>query len=318
MKIVFTDSKTVISGKADIEVLNEFGEVVLYDATSPKELPERIADADMALCNKTIFSAEAMSKAKKLKYIGLCATGYNNIDVGYAAEHGITVCNAGSYSTDAVAQHTFALMLNRFSRVSEYDRFVSEGSWKKSEVFSPMVYEMHEISGKTLGIVGFGSIGAAVAKIAAAFGMNVIVYTRTPKKHSNAAAVEFVGFDELLSRSDIVTVHCPLNDQSDRMFNKEAFAKCKKGAFFINTARGGIVDEYALKNALESEWLSGAAVDTISVEPMSEDCPLFGVKNLTITPHIAWSPAETIDRLINIVADNIRCYLNGTPKNKVN
>lgn len=315
MKIVFTDSKTVVSGKADIEVLNEFGEVVLYDSTSPEELPERIADADMVLCNKTIFSADTMAKAEKLQYIGLCATGYNNIDVDYAAKHGITVCNAGSYSTEAVAQHTFALMLHHFSKVNEYNQFVLNGGWKKSEVFSPMVYEMHELFGKTLGIVGYGSIGAAVAKIANAFGMQVIVSTRTAK---NDPTVTFVRFDELLSRADIVTVHCPLNDQSDKMFNQTAFAQMKQGAFFINTARGGIVDEYALKNALESGILSGAAVDTITVEPMSQDCPLFGVRNLVITPHIAWSPAETIDRLIHIVADNIRCYLNGTPKNKVN
>ena len=315
MKIVFTDSKTIVAGKADLRVFEQFGEVILYESTTPEQIAERIKDADMALCNKTIFSAEVMSNAPKLKYIGLFATGYNNVDVDYAAKHGITVCNAGSYSTDAVAQHTFALMLNHFSRVSEYNNFVKDGGWKNSEVFSPMVYETHELSGKTLGIVGYGRIGKAVAKIANAFGMRVIVSTRTPQTDSS---VEFVTFDELLAQSDVVTVHCPLNNLSDKMFNHDSFSKFKRGAYFINTSRGGVVDEPALKDALESGILCGAAVDTISVEPMSGDCRLFGVKNLTITPHIAWAPVETVERLIGIAADNIKCYLEGKPKNKVN
>ena len=206
-------------------------------------------------------------------------------------------------------------MLHHFSRVSDYSTFVNNEGWKRSEIFSPMVFEMHELYGKVLGIVGYGSIGKAVARIAAAFGMKVIVYTRTPRNDDNT---RFVGWEELLRYSDVLTVHCPLNDSSSEMFNREAFAKCKKGAFFINTARGGVVDEYALKEALESGILSGAAIDTITVEPMREDCVLYGVKNLTITPHIAWSPQETVERLIGIVADNIRCYLKGEPKNKVN
>ena len=315
MKIVFTDSKTVASSGADLDTFRQFGELVLYDLTSPEELPDRIKDADMVLCNKTIFDANALSQAPKLKYIGLCATGYNNIDIAYATQHGITVCNAGSYSTDAGAQHTFALRLSLFNKVREYDDFVQKGGWIETEMFSPMVFRTHELSGKTIGIVGYGNIGKATAKIAHAFGMNVVVFTRTVLADEN---VNFVDFDTLLSLSDIVTVHCPLNSESQKMFCSDTFKKFKKGSYFINTARGGLVDENALKEALENDQLAGAAVDTITIEPMSHDCVLLGVKNLIITPHIAWSPKETTDRLIKIVSDNIKSFLDGNPKNKVN
>ncbi len=315
MKIVFTDSKTVASSSVNLEVLKQFGEVVLYDATSEEELAERIKDADIALCNKTKFTAAALEQAKNLKYIGLFATGYNNIDIEYASEKGIVVCNAGSYSTDAVAQHTFALILELFSKVSAYHRFVADGGWKTSTAFSPMVYETHELSGKTLGIIGYGSIGKAVAEIALAFRMNVLVYTRTQKEDSR---VDFVSLDELVSRSDVVTVHCPLNPQSEKMFNTERFAQMKKTAYFINTARGGVVDELALKNALENHTIAGAAIDTITTEPMTQDCVLYGVKNLIITPHVAWAANETLERLVKIVVGNIQAFLDGNPINQVN
>ncbi len=315
LKIIITDYKTVSDDKSVFDGFKEFGDVVLYDITSPDETAERIKCADMVICNKTLITKEAIKKSEKLKYIGLFATGYNNIDIDYTAKKNITVCNAGNYSTNAVAQHTFALILNHYNKVSKYNDFVSDGGWKRSQVFSPFEFPVYELSEKTIGIIGYGNIGRAVAKIANAFEMNVLVNTRMPQTDKS---VKFVTLDELYAKSDIVTVHCPLNEQSSLMFNSKSFGKFKDGAMFINTARGGVVDEQALKYALESGKLSAAAVDTISYEPMKEDCVLYGVKNLTITPHIAWAAVETRERLVSIVINNIRNFINCKPTNKIN
>ncbi len=315
MKIVLTDAQTVLDDLVNADILKQYGEVEQYGLLKYEDAAEKIADADIVVCNKTRLDAHSLRLAKNLKYIGLFATGYNNIDIDYCTKHNITVCNAGSYSTNAVAQHTFALILEHFNNTAGYNKFVQDGLWKRSKTFSPFVYPLGELAGKTLGIVGLGSIGKAVAGIAAAFEMNVIAYSRTPK---NVEGVKFVSFDELLSESDIVSVHCPLNRDSENMFDKSAFAKMKQGSLFVNTARGGVMVEQDLYNALKSGHLGGACIDTLSVEPMEEDCILMGVKNCIITPHIAWAPVETRVRLMNIVADNIKNFLNGTPKNKVN
>lgn len=314
MNIVILDYKTLYDDVQMFDDFRQFGTVTLYPLTKPEEVQGRIKDADMVFCNKSLITAEAMKTAGHLRYIGAFATGYNNIDTDYAHEHNITVCNAGNYSTNAVVQHTFALILQKYSRIDEYNRFVCDGGWKHSPTFSPFVYDTDELAGKTLGIVGYGHIGQAVAKVAQAFDMKVLVYTRTPKENSG---VEFVGIEELVSRSDIVTVHCPLNPQSEKMFDAALFAKFRKGAMFINTARGGVVDEKALRHALETEQLSCAAVDTISVEPMTEDNVLFGTKNLIITPHVAWAAHGTRKRLLSIVLENVRNYLNGNPTHTV-
>lgn len=315
MKIVLTDAQTVLDNLVDATALKKLGEVVEYGLLKYEEVAEKIADADIVICNKTKLDSYTLRLAKNLKYIGLFATGYNNIDIDYCKEHNIAVCNAGSYSTNAVAQHTFALILEHYNNTAKYNQFVQDGKWKRSKTFSPFVYPLSELAGKTLGIVGLGSIGQAVAKIANAFEMNVIAYNRSPRKIEN---VKMVSLDELLSKSDIVSVHCPLNSESEHMFNRETFAKMKKGALFVNTARGGVMVEQDLFNALESEHLGGAAIDTLAVEPMEKDCILMNAKNCIITPHIAWAPLETRVRLMNIVVDNIKNFLNGTPTNKVN
>jgi len=314
-RIVLPDNDTVTGGDLDLSRLEQFGEVVCYGLTPAEELTERIKDANAVICNKTQMTAEVMAQCPNLEYIGLFATGYNNIDIEYAAQHGITVCNAGQYSTAAVAQHTFALMLDIFCSTSRYNAFTKEGGWQRIPAFSGFGYPQHELLGKTLGIIGYGSIGQAVSAIAQAFGMKVIVCTRTPKEDAN---VRFVSFDELLEEADVISVHCPLTPQTAGMFDKAAFDRCKQGAVFINTARGGVVDEYALREALESGRLSGAGIDVLTTEPMAEDCPLYGAPNLLITPHVAWSPIETRLRLLDIVCDNLRSYQNGTPVNKVN
>ena len=314
MKIVLTDAKTVTQGDLSLEPLKEFGEVVVNELTPYDKIAETIKDADMVICNKTPLNPETLSLATHLKYIGLFATGYNNIDVEYCRAKGITVCNAGSYSTDAVCQHTFALILEALNRVGDYNSFVHQGNWKNSLTFSPFAFPLSEISQKTIGIVGYGSIGKAVAKVANAFNMKVLAYKRTPVEDNS---VTFTDFDTILKESDIVTVHCPLNRDSEKMFDSRAFGKMKDGSIFINTARGGVMDENALVEALESGKLSFAGIDVLETEPMAQSCPLCGVKNCIITPHIAWAPMETRERLMGIVSDNIRCFLNGAPKNVV-
>ena len=315
MKIVLTDSQTVFDNKVTAEPLNEFGEVKDYGLLRYDEIANAIAKADIVVCNKTLLNEDTLKSAKNLKYIGLFATGYNNIDIEYCSKHGITVCNAGSYSTNAVAQHTFALILEHFNNTANYNQYVQDGLWKRSKTFSPFVYPLSELAGKTIGIVGFGNIGKAVAKIANAFEMNVIAYNRSEKSAEN---VKFVSLEEQIESRDIVTVHCPLNAQSENMFNKETFAKMKHGALFVNTARGGVMNENDLYDALSSGHLGGACIDTLKVEPMEQNCILMQAKNCIITPHIAWAPVETRLRLMDIVTSNIRNYLNGTPTNVVN
>ena len=314
MKIVLTDAQTVVDGLVSADPLRALGEVTEHGLLAYEEVAEQIADADIVVCNKTLMDAHTLRLAKKLRYIGLFATGYNNIDIEYCRAHGIAVCNAGSYSTNAVAQHTFALILEAFNSTAQYNQYVHDGLWKRSPTFSPFVYPLNELAGKTLGVVGLGAIGTAVAKIANAFQMNVIGCNRSPK---TIEGVETVSFEELLRRSDIVSVHCPLNADSQDMFNSEIFAKMKQGALFVNTARGGVVVEQDLFDALESGHLGMAAVDTIRTEPMEQDNLLMNAKNCIMTPHIAWAPVETRERLMGIVVDNIRSFLNGTPTNLV-
>lgn len=314
MKIVLTDAQTVVDKLVTADCLKDFGEVEEHGLLSYEEVADALEDADMVIVNKTLLNAHTLRKAKKLRYIGLFATGYNNIDIDYCRKHGITVCNAGSYSTNAVAQHTFALILEFFSNTAKYNQYVQDGRWKKSPTFSPFVFPLNELYGKTLGIVGLGTIGQEVAKIANAFHMNVIACNRSLRNVEN---VRQVSFEELLRESNIVTVHCPLNDDSKEMFNKQTFAQMKPGALFVNTARGGVMVEEDLREALLCGHLGGACIDVLSVEPMEEDCVLMGIKNCMITPHIAWAPLETRQRLMGVVYDNIKSYLSGNPKNVV-
>ena len=315
MKLLLTDCGTLSSnGDLPLEVFEKYGEVTYNHITSSEELLSGKYNPDIILCNKTPITKEVMESMPNLKYIGLFATGFNNIDIDAAKELGITVCNAGSYSTSAVAQQTFAYILSHYNSVEKLDASVKRGDWINSPTFSMLCHPTDELMNKTIGIIGFGSIGKRVAEIAKAFQMNVLVYTRTPKQ---AEGVSFVTLEELYKMSDIVTVHCPLNEQSQKMFNRNAFSKMKNGALFINTARGGVVDEKALFEALESGKLSGAAVDVLEYEPMKSDCVLLKAKNIIITPHTAWAPVTTRKRLLNIVCDNIDNYLIGTPKNVI-
>lgn len=314
MRIVVTDAATVVGNGIDLEFLKEFGDVTVYDLTAPEELIPRLQGADAVLCNKTPITAAVMAACPTVRYIGLFATGFNNIDTAYAAAHGITVCNVPGYSTEAVAQHTFALLLAITDRCHEYHQTVAAGDWVLSRTFTYFPIPLTELCGKTMGIVGYGAIGRRVGDMARAFGMRVLVCGRRPIPDTD---VEQAPFEELLERADVVTMHCPLNADSEGMMDAAAFGRMKAGAVFINTARGGLVDETALRAALDSGHLMGAGVDVLRTEPMAEDCPLLGAPNCVITPHIAWAGVETRRRLIGIVAENIRRWQMGNPINRV-
>ncbi len=314
MKIVILDSDTVSTGDLSFSDFATLGEVKRYGITAPERIVERIRGAEVVLCNKSPITREVIEASPELKYIGLFATGCNNVDLDCAKEKGIAVANVPGYSTDGVAQLTFSYILEIFGKLSLYRDSVDRGEWKTSPTFSYFPYPISIIADKTIGIIGYGEIGRKVAKIANAFGMKVLVHTRTEKEDNTVA---FTEFDTLLRDSDIVSVHCPLTAQTEKLMNAEAFGKMKDGAVFINTARGPIVDEYALSDALKSGKLMGAGLDVLATEPMAEDCPLFGTENCIITPHIAWAAYETREKLISIVKSNLESYINGDRINRV-
>lgn len=315
MKIVILEAATVSKNDVSFEEIYRLGEVREYPLTPVDKIVEYVGDAEAVLCNKTPFTAEVLEACPNLKYIGLCATGYNNIDVAAATRLGITVCNAPAYSNAAVAQQVFSFILRYTNRTSAYNRFVHNGGWIRSETFSAFEYPITELAGKTLGIIGYGRIGRQVAKIAHAFDMNVIVNTRTAKQDSS---VKFVGLKELLAKSDIITLHCPLTDETNGLIDLDALKLCKPSAIIINTSRGAVINEADLANALENDIIAGAGLDVLCEEPMSADNPLLNAKNCIITPHIAWAPIDTRKRLITIVADNLSAFINGKPINTVN
>ena len=300
MKIVILDSETVSrGGDVSLEGITSLGETQVYGFTPNDEVADKIGNADAVICNKCLITEEVFERCPNLKYVGLFATGYNNVDLDAANRHGAVVCNVPAYSTDSVAQHTFALILNHFNKLFRY-----------------FYIPTYELKGMTIGIIGFGSIGRRVAEIARVFGMEVITYTRSPERVGDGARA--VSLDELLRESDVVTMHCPLNGQTKEMINKETLAKMKPTAYFVNTARGGVVNERDLADALNEERIAGAGIDALTFEPMREDCPLRGAKNVTITPHIAWAPRQTRIRLLEVVAENLRRWRDGDPQNAVN
>ena len=314
MKTVILDKCTVTKGDVDLSPLEAFGEVEYYDLLPKEEIKKVLKDADAVVCNKAKLDREII-EGSSLKFIGVFATGYNNIDTVAAREKGITVCNVPGYSTDSVAEHTFALILELAGSASAYARSVAAGDWKRSRQFSYFFAPIIELKGKTLGIYGLGTIGQKVARIAAAFDMRVIACSRTPK---NIAGVADVDRETLFKESDFLTLHCPLNSESALAVNKESLALMKPTAYIVNTARGGVVDEPALAEALENGVIAGAALDVLTEEPMAEDCPLFGAKNCIITPHVAWAALETRTRLVDLVAENLAAFVAGNPINVVN
>lgn len=316
MKLVNLDASALNPGDLSWDVLNQFGEVTLYERTeSEAEAIERIGDHEIVLVNKVPITENILNACPNIKMISVQATGYNVIDTAACARRGIPVCNVPDYGTAAVAQFTLALMLELCHRIGHHDTVVHDGKWCRSQTFCFWDTPQMELGGKTLGIIGFGRIGQAVAKLAKAFGMRVITHSRTRKESPDA---EFVDMDTLISQSDFISLHCPLFPENTKMVNAEFIRKMKDGAFLINTARGALVDEQALCDALVSGKLAGAALDVVSEEPMKEYNPLLTAPNCIITPHIAWAPRESRQRLLDCCVENIRAFLGGTPQNVVN
>lgn len=317
MKIVVLDGCAANSGDISWDSIAKYGELKVYDRTAPDEVIARIGDAGLVTTNKTVIDRNVMEACPNLRYIGVLATGYNVVDVEAAKEHGIVVTNVPAYSTDAVAQFTFALLLEMANKVGDHDRSVKDGGWIRSKDFSYSVAPTMELAGKTIGIIGYGSIGQKVAEIAHAFGMKVLVNSRTKKELPEGGWIRWAGREELFAGSDVISIHCPLFPETAGLINRDTIALMKKSALIINTARGGCVNERDLADALNSGRIAGAAVDVISAEPMEADNPLFNAKNIIITPHIAWAPLEVRRRLLDIAGENIGAFLDGKPINVV-
>ncbi len=318
MKIVNLDGCTTNPGDLSWEGIEKLGEYTVYDRTSPDEIIKRAKGANILLVNKTVITADILDALKpELEYIGLQSTGYNVVDCAHARDLGITVCNIPSYSTKAVAQLVFAYILQITNEVSLHSDAVKNGEWTACPDFCFWKKPLTELEGKVIGIIGFGSIGQRVARLANAFDMKVIAYNPRPKDYKETP-VEFVTLDELLSTSDIITCHCPLTPDTENLINGETISKMKDGSIFINTSRGPVVKQQALADALNSGKLLAAGLDVLETEPPKADNPLLSAKNCYITPHIAWAAKETRERLISILEDNLLNYLNGTPKNVVN
>lgn len=314
MKITILDGFAENPGDLSWDWLGEYGEFTVYDRTPADKIAERVDGCDVIITNKTPLRAELLGTLGNLKYIGLLSTGYNIVDWEWCMENGIPVCNIPSYSTDAVAQLTFALILEHTNAVAVHSSSVHNGEWAACADFCYQKTPLTELSGKTLGIIGFGNIGKAVAKIAAAFGMKVIAATNHPAPFDG---VEFADTDTLLSRSDFVSLHCPLTEKTEGMVNAEFLSKMKPTAMLINTSRGQVVNESDLAYALKNGIIAAAGLDVLSSEPPKADNPLFGLKNCHITPHIAWAGYETRLRLMEICKENMRAFANGNPINIV-
>lgn len=316
MKIVVLDGFTLNSGDLSWDELGMCGELTVYDRTSADELYIRIKDADIILTNKVRITGDMMSMLPRLKYIGVLATGYNVVDVKSAAERNIVVTNVPSYSTRSVAQSVFALLLAITNRVEYYTDRSRKGRWSESPDFCYYDTNLIELAGKRMGIVGLGHIGRSVAEIARAMGMGVYAHT-SKSKDCLPDWVNPVGVDELFAACDVISLHCPLTDNNVRMVNARRLKMMKPSSILINTARGGLVDEQALADALNSGKIYAAGVDVLSQEPPEEDNPLLSARNCFITPHISWSTVDARRRLMDIAVENVKAFISGSPQNQI-
>lgn len=318
MRAVFLDYQSMKPEELDFERLAQAtSEFVTHDVTPPERVAERIVGFEVVILNKVKFLREHFEAAPDLKLILVSATGTDNVDKAAAAEHGVVVCNVAAYGTPSVSQHTLMLMLMVATQVERYRDDVRAGQWSQSPMFCLMDYPILDLAGRTLGLIGYGELGQEVGKLAEAFGMRVLVMGRPGIDYQDATTR--VSFEELLEQSDFVSLHGLLNAETAQMMNAAAFAKMKKGAFLINTARGGLVDEHALCQALESGHLGGAGLDVLTVEPPSADSPLLKCQhpNLIITPHSAWASRESRQRIVDIMQGNLEAFIEGAPRNRV-
>lgn len=315
MKIVVLDGYTLNPGDLTWDALQALGDLVVHERTSETEIVERAADADMLLTNKVPLSAQVINTLPQLKYIGVMATGYNIIDMDCAKQQNITVTNVPGYSTASVVQLTFSLLLELCYRTQRHSDAVMKGKWSASPDFCFWDYPLTELSGKTLGIIGFGSIGQRVADVGAAFGMPILASSRTQTDQSHRKNFQWVTREELFAQADVISLHCPLTPETENIINAESLSLMKPTAKLINTSRGGLVNAQDLTNALNDERISGAGLDVLATEPPPADNPLFKAKNCIITPHIAWATKEARLRLMDTVTGNIKAFLEGNPVN---
>lgn len=318
MKLCVLDALTL--GKdIDITPFTKCGEVAVYDLTAPEEVAERVKDVDVIITNKVVLNESNLKNADKLKLITLLATGYNNIDTAYAKQRGIGVANVAGYSTESVAQHTFAMLLHLVEHNSAYDAYVKSKRYASSETFTYIAWPFHELSGKTIGIIGFGAIGKAVARIAEAFGMKIIYYS-TSGKNTNDAHYSNVSLEQLLALSDVVSIHAPYNEKTHALIGYKELTQMKESAYLLNLGRGKIVVEEDLAKALNENLIAGAALDVLANEPIDASNPLFEVskqEKLFITPHIAWASVEARQVLVQEVVQNIEAFKKGESRNRI-
>ena len=317
MKIVILDGYTENPGDLSWEGFERLGTLTVYDRTEPSEIVSRIGDAEAVIINKCPITTETMDACPELRYVGVLATGYNVVDVAAARERHIAVTNIPTYGTTAVAQMVFAHLLAICQHVEAHSQAVHNGEWNTNPDWCFWNYPLVELAGKTMGIVGFGRIGQTVAGIARALGMKVLAFDRHENDTGRALA-QYVPLEELLRRSDVISMHCPLFPETERMINQDTIAQMKDGVYFINTSRGQLVDEQALADALNSGKVAHAGLDVVYTEPIRTDNPLLKAKNCFITPHIAWAPKESRKRLMDIAVDNLAQFAAGTPVNVVN
>ena len=317
MKIVVLDGYTLNPGDLSWDSLKAFGSVTVYDRTACDLTAQRIGDAEIVLTNKTPITAAILEACPSVRLICVLATGYNVVDCSAARRKGIPVCNVPAYGTNAVAQFTFSLLLEICNRVDLHNRAVHSGEWSSCPDFCFWKTPQMELAGKTMGIIGFGRIGRAVGTIAKAMGMRVIAYNRSHHPEGEAIG-EYVELDTLLEKADIISLHCPLTEENTGMINANTIAKMKPGVVLLNTARGALLNESDVAQALKTGKLRAAAVDVVSQEPITETNPLLTAPNCIITPHMAWSPIESRQRILDCTVASIQGFLEGTPVNTVN
>jgi len=318
MKLVVLDGYTLNPGDLNWDGIKKIGDLEVHDRTPESLIVERCQGAEIIFTNKTPLREAVLSQLPDLKYIGVLATGYNVVDVDYAKTRGIAVANVPGYGTASVVQMTFALLLELCQHVQSHSDSVRQGGWAASPDFCYWNYPLIELEGKTIGIIGFGSIGQKVADIATAFGMNIIGFSRSRSDQSHRKNFKWAELNELLKESDVVSVHCPLFPETQGIINKDSLRLMKRTAFFLNTSRGPLMVDQDLADALNEGIIAGAGIDVLSVEPPSADNPLFKAKNCLITPHIAWATKEARSRLMGIAENNLSSFLNQKPINIVN
>jgi len=317
VKIIVLDGYTLNPGDLSWKDLEVLGQCTVYDRTGPGEILSRAEGAEIVLTNKTVLSSDVIRQLRSLKYIGVLATGYNIVDVEAASERGVIVTNVPAYSTQSVAQLVFAHLLNLTHQVGHHADTVRSGRWTTNPDFCYWDTPLIELAGLTMGIIGLGRIGRTTAKLALAFGMKVVAYN-IARPASIPEGCEFVGLEDVFRRSDVISLHCPLTDQTEKIVNEQRLSLMKKTAFLINTSRGPLVDEQALAEALNNGRIAGAGLDVLYSEPPEKGNPLLKAKNCFITPHIAWATRSARERLLKVVVDNVAAFLSGKPRNVVN